>query len=186
MLLSILALAGSAFAVTGLFYSTTNCNPITAFAACSNVPTNGCCKSGLTLAWAVKLSNLYGGITLATDSSCETIIGHEDSPCLSTGTQNIAGVTWVYIRKREIINSSDSSIHNSTCHNADIYYLALSGVHRKPFSITVVEYLNQANAIDWSTHTFWTDKLHVARDIIAEHGDGLDENQIAAISAWRT
>lgn len=44
MLLSTLTLAVSAFAVTGLFYST-NCNLVTAFAAWSNVPINSCYKN---------------------------------------------------------------------------------------------------------------------------------------------
>lgn len=56
------------------------------------------------------MSNLYGGIILATDRNRETIIGHEDSLFLSTGTQNVAGVSWVYIREREISDNSDLSV----------------------------------------------------------------------------
>lgn len=82
------------------------------------------------------------------------------------------------MHKREITNRSGNSSH---CQIADVYFIALPGQQRKPYSVTVTQHLDDAEAIDWSTHTFKTDKLEVVQQVYAQHGDGLSKAQLAAL-----
>ena len=67
---------------------------------------------------------------------------------------------------------------------ADIYYVALPGEQRKPYSINITRQFDQFEAVNWSTRSFKTDKLDVVNEIIAQYGSGLNEVQLAAISRW--
>jgi hypothetical protein len=93
------------------------------------------------------------------------------------GVYNIYGVFWYQVASG---TPAVSSINGTQ--NADVYNLAPPGVQRKPYSAAVVDLLNQGDAIDWSTHTFKADKLSVIQEITAQHGDGLNAEQLAAIS----
>jgi hypothetical protein len=117
------------------------------------------------------------GIAFRAAGGCRAIETTTGSKCLSTGFYNIFGVFWYRVASE---TPAVSGINGTQ--NADVYYLALPGEQRKPYSVTVVDLLNQADAIDWSTHNFEVNKLTIIQEIIAQHGDGLDEKQLAAIS----
>jgi hypothetical protein len=93
------------------------------------------------------------------------------------GVYNIFGVFWYQVGSETPVVSRISGTQS-----ADVYNLAPPGEQRKPYSAAVVDLLNQADAIDWSTHTFKVDKLSVIQEITAQHGDGLNAEQLAAIS----
>ncbi|KIM71334.1 hypothetical protein PILCRDRAFT_93914 [Piloderma croceum F 1598] len=175
-------LAGTAFAqVKGRLYTALGCPSDQLSGTCTAVPAEGfgCCGSdvpGLYF-WSGKVSGFGNGVTILTDSGCNAIKQAAGSKCLSTGSQNVFGVTWGLIRNREITNSSDCEVHY-----ADVYHIALPGKQRKPYSVTVTKQLDHVGAIDWSTHTFKTDKLSVVQQIYAQHGDGLNEAQLAALA----
>ena len=126
--------------------------------------------------------------------------------CLQTGLQNIYGASWT---KNETVTTiitpmpatliphdtravtSVQSVVPSICETiqhaaatqyADVYNIALPGQQRKPYSIVVTKQFGYVDAVDWSTYTFKTDKLHIVQEIIARHGDGLDETQMAGLS----
>lgn len=63
----------------------------------------------------------------------------------------------------------------------DVYHFAFPGEKQKSYDTEVAELFNKADAIEWSTHTFKADKLDVVRDIIGQHGDGLNETQKTAL-----
>ena len=127
--------------------------------------------------WSGIIGGFGDGVTIITTDGCEPIKQQEGSVCLSTGSQNIYGITWALLRKRDINNNTNCQVHH-----ADVYYIALPGEQRKPYDVTVVKQLDHADAIDWSTQTFNTSKLDVVESIIAQHGNGLNATQVAAIA----
>lgn len=46
----------------------------------------------------------------------------------------------------------------------------------------LVKLFDHTHAIDWATRSFKTDKVDVVQEIITQHGHGLDDVQLAAIS----
>jgi hypothetical protein len=96
--------------------------------------------------------------------------------CLYTGAADIDGVFWFSV----FADAAGVSTVNNT-QDADIYYLARPGELRKPYSVTVVDLLHQADTIDWSTHTFKGDQLSVVEEITVQHGDGLNQEQLSAL-----
>jgi hypothetical protein len=117
------------------------------------------------------------GIAYRGGGGCEVIRTTPGSRCLTTRYWNIFGVFWYRLASETLAVSGINGTQN-----ADVYNLALPGEQRKLYSVTVFDLLNQADAIDWSTHNFKVNKLTIIQEIIAQHGDGLDEKQLAAIS----
>jgi hypothetical protein len=102
--------------------------------------------------------------------------------CLATGENDIFGILWqttVPINDRR--RSTLIAECNATQH-FDIYNIAFPGEERKPYSAALAEQFNHASAVDWTARSFKADKVNVAKDIIAQHGHGLDDAQLAAIS----
>jgi len=58
--------------------------------------------------------------------------------------------------------------------HADVYYIALPGEQRKPYSITVAKQFDLAGAVNWSINSFNADKLDVVQAIIAQHANDLN------------
>lgn len=118
-----------------------------------------------------------GSTTIITYDGCGPIKQEAGSVCLSTGSQNIYGITWGVTSQREITRSSDCKVQYP-----DVYHIALPGEQRKPYADTVTKLFDHAGAIDWPTHTFKSDKLSVVQQIYAQHGNGLNEAQLAALA----
>jgi hypothetical protein len=182
IILLTLGFAGSVFAqVDGWLYTALGCPSDHLVGTCTNVPSEGigCCASEVAgfYYWSGKVTGFGNGVTILTDDKCSSIKSAAGSVCLSTGLQNISGITWAPLGKREITNSSHCQVHY-----ADVYHIALPGEQRKPYSVTVTKQLDHADAIDWSIHTFRTDKLAVFQKIFAQHGDGLNDTQLAALA----
>lgn len=106
---------------------------------------------------------------------CDILKTGTNGQCLFTGDADIEGVFWFSVF------ADAAGVSTNDTQNADIYNLARPGELRKPYSVTVVDLLHQADTIDWSTHTFKGDQLSVVDEITAQHGDGLNQEQLSAL-----
>jgi hypothetical protein len=105
--------------------------------------------------------------------------------CLQTGSANIFGTFWdsPSSAKRRSLAA------NSTCdfsQNVDVYYLALPGEQRKPYTVDIVHQFDKVGGVNWKTRSFEAEKFDLVQEIISQHGNGLDDAQLAAISAIST
>jgi hypothetical protein len=121
------------------------------------------------------------GLATNGGGECLGLPYHTGSQCLSTGSQDVFGMYWFTMSasKRSL------SPHPPKCKSsqrADVYHVALPGEQPKPYDVEVADLFVNAEAIDWSTHMFKTDKLDFVRDIIVQYGDGLSEAQKTALS----
>jgi len=104
--------------------------------------------------------------------------------CLTATQVNIKGIFWM---SSPCPTTADNILitNPQQCKStqyADIYYIALPGEQPKPYSINATRRFDQVDAVNWSTRSFKTKKLTVVQEIITQHGSGLDEAQLAAIS----
>jgi len=117
------------------------------------------------------------------DGSCVTTKSAAGSVCLWAFQSDLLGTYWAPAPSPDALDSTQMTIPK-TCSSrqyADIYYLALPGEQRKPYSINVTRQFDQFEAVNWSTRSFKTDKLDAVKEIIAQYRSGLNEAQMAAI-----
>jgi len=184
--LTLSSLVRSSFAVTAYLFDVRDCpSALYVSASCSNIAENDCCTdpSGYYISSAilVDIGDNLSVLQIDTngDGKCNPGLSGVGQVCLQTSQNNILGIAWQS-------PSSDVATHvavRATCNSqvADIRYVALPGEQRKPYSSNVTKLFDQAEVVNWSTHSFKTDKLDVVQELIAQHGDGLDEAQAAAI-----
>jgi hypothetical protein len=109
---------------------------------------------------------------------CNLIETRMGSICLQTGLQQVWGARWDERGRRHEIGDATHAERCTTCGGiqfADVYHITLPGEERKPYSLMVAKQFDQAGVVDWSTHSFKTNTLNVTQNIIAWHGNGLDE-----------
>ena len=111
---------------------------------------------------------------------CNLIETRMGSTCLRTGLQEIWGARWDELGAKRETADTNHAERCTTCKGvqfADVYNIAIPGEQRKPYSLAVAKRFDQAGVVDWSTHSFKTDKLNVTERIVAQHGNGLDVGQ---------
>ncbi|KIM81840.1 hypothetical protein PILCRDRAFT_8499 [Piloderma croceum F 1598] len=187
--LTLLSLVSRAFAVTACLYDVIQCpSNIYISTMCSNLPQLSCCTDyyGYYISSAILLDVGDNYSILGTDGNgnCVTTKSAVGSVCLWAFQSDLLGIYWAPAPSADALDSTHMTIPK-TCSSrqyADIYYVALPGEQRKPYSINVTRQFDQFEAVNWSTRSFKTDKLNVVKDIIAQYGSGLNEVQMAAIS----
>jgi len=82
------------------------------------------------------------------------------------GLLDVLDVSWLSASSADTTDSTLVTIP-TTCKSpryADIYYVALPGEQRKPYSINATNQFDQADAVNWSTCSFKADKLDVTQN----------------------
>lgn len=201
-----LALANTAFAATAWFYSQTDCAGNKVVGACTNLPENKCCTDRqvcllTSLSWCratsdvphfpsqINPANVWGAeiagigsnravLALNNNGKCLGVTWWKNAQCQTTGTNDIFGTYWTAASsKRSALTTECNGVQHF-----DIYNIAFPGKERKPYSAALAEQFSHVDAVDWTTRTFKADKVDVVQDIITQHGHGLTDAQLAAIS----
>jgi len=183
----VLALAGNVLGVTQTFYNTAFCGAASKTISCTNLPANRCCRSSNGSAYvAAQASNIdkndASAISTNKNGDCVLHSYTTGTSCIIAGGDPIVYGAWWYplsSSKRD----SDATI-TSQCKGSqlsDVYHFALPGEEQKPYDTRVADLFGAAGVIEWSTHTFKADKLDLVREIIVQHGDGLNEVQKTAL-----
>jgi hypothetical protein len=132
-------------------------------------------EPGVDVAWGANRGN---------DDACVGVVAGNNFTCLQTGNPTLLGTFWIdgfadHSRNRSIsITPPPCKFHQI----ADIYWLALPGKQREPYSLNVTKAFEKSNAVDISTHTFKPDKLNVVQEVLSQYGNGLTEIQLATLS----
>jgi hypothetical protein len=116
--------------------------------------------------------------------SCVGFVSGEDLTCLQTGVREVLGAFWFdgsanYKKPNSLSTTPPPCKFRQV---ADIYWLALPGEQRKPYSMNVTKEFEKLNAVDMYTHSFAPDQLDVIQDVLSQYGNGLTETQLAALS----
>ncbi|KIM88323.1 hypothetical protein PILCRDRAFT_85528 [Piloderma croceum F 1598] len=185
IILLILALANSAFAATAWMYDDINCpsnelnsngfgvRSLSADPQISDFPTT----HQQQYFWSVMVTDIdqdegYSIMSDDDNGQCNIIFVQLGILCLQTNYDDIFGASWFIPTQRALVALPATC---KTVQHADVYYIALPGEQRKPYSITVAKQFDQAGAVNWSINSFNADKLDVVQEIIAQHANDLDQ-----------
>jgi len=107
-------------------------------------------------------------------------VSGDNLACLQTGNPTLLGAFWVDGFRKHSISTTPSpcKFHQIP----DIYWLALPGKQREPYSMNVTKAFEKLNAVDMLTHSLQPDKLDIIQEVISQYGNGLTEIQSAALS----
>jgi hypothetical protein len=197
IILLILALVNNAFAATAWMYDDINCPSKELNSKCVNLPENSCCISGFGVRslstgpqvsdfptthqqqyfWSVMVTDIdqdedYSVMSDDDNGQCDIIFIQLGTLCLQTTYDNIFGASWFTPTQRALVSLPAKC---ESVQHADVYYIALPGEQRKPYSITVAKQFDHAGAVNWSTSSFNADKLDVVQEIIAQYANDLNQ-----------
>ena len=113
----------------------------------------------------------YSVISDDDNGQCDTIFVQLGTLCLQTTYDDIFGASWFTATQRAFVAVPTTC---KSIQHADVYYIALPGEQRKPYSITVAKQFDLAGAVDWSINSFNADKLDVVQAIISQHANDLN------------
>jgi len=186
------SLIWSAFAAGAAMYSQLECTLESRGAVCTTLLPNSCCIEPGALWMSAQVYGIWPGVDTAwlglnpndDGHSCVGFVSGENLACLQTGAQNILGVFWF---DGFAIRSGNATFSTTPApckfHQVpDVYWFALPGKQRKPYSMNVTYEFERFDAVDMQTHSFKLDKLDIIQEILSEHGNGLTEIQLAALS----
>ena len=179
-------------------YDDINCPSNELNSKCVNLVENSCCISSFGVRslsadsqisdfppttqqqyfWSVMVTDIdqdedYSIMSDDDNGQCNIIFVQLGTLCLQTNYDNILGASWFALTQRHSLVALPATC--KTVQHADVYYIALPGEQRKPYSITVAKQFDQAGAVNWSINSFNADKLDVVREIIAQHANDLNQ-----------
>jgi hypothetical protein len=107
------------------------------------------------------------------NGTCYPTLTMVGSVCLYSGVKNVGGLIW-WSGARSKNGHLAVLAKCERVQYADIYYIAVPGEKRKPYSNAVTKQFDNAAAVDWSTNFFKTSHLDVVQNIISQHAQSLN------------